>query len=312
MLGVLFALISTASFSFNTVMVRRGVVRASASAGAFVTVLMGVPMFAVAALVSGQLFRAAELPGTGYILLSAAGILHFGFGRYCNYRAVGAIGATRVAPVQSFTIPYSVFIAFLFLGETINWGMAVGIGLILVGPAIMIERASTQAPKPQATPSGGSDAEPAFELRQAEGYLFALLSIGAYGTSPLLIRAALVDLDNMAVYGGLVAYFAAATALILTLVIPARRGLITAMRFSTVRLFLGAGFFVFLAQMFRFAALSIAPVAVVSPLQRSGAIFTLGLSWAVNRKLEKITWRVVLGIFTSTGGAVLLILARFG
>ena len=60
MLGVLFALISTASFSFNTVMVRRGVVRASASAGAFVTVLMGVPMFAVAALVSGQLFRAAE------------------------------------------------------------------------------------------------------------------------------------------------------------------------------------------------------------------------------------------------------------
>ena len=105
MLGVLFALISTASFSFNTVMVRRGVVRASASAGAFVTVLMGVPMFAVAALVSGQLFRAAELPGTGYILLSVAGIMHFGFGRYCNYRAVGAIGATRVAPVQSFTIP---------------------------------------------------------------------------------------------------------------------------------------------------------------------------------------------------------------
>ncbi len=68
----------------------------------------------------------------------------------------------------------------------------------------------------------------------------------------------------------------------------------------------------FLAQMSRFAALSIAPVAVVSPLQRSGAIFTLGLSWAGNRKLEEITWRVVLGIFISVGGAVLLILARFG
>ena len=149
MLGVLFALISTASFSLNSVMVRRGVASASASAGAFVTVLIGVPMFAVAALVSGQLFRAAELPGTGYILLSAAGIMHFGIGRYCNYRAVSAIGATRVAPIQSFAIPYAVFIAFVFLGETINWGMAVGIGLILVGPAIMIERASTPAPKPR-------------------------------------------------------------------------------------------------------------------------------------------------------------------
>jgi len=312
MLGVLFALISTASFSLNSVMVRRGVASASASAGAFVTVLIGVPMFAVAALVSGQLFRAAEMPGMGYILLSAAGIMHFGIGRYCNYRAVSAIGATRVAPIQSFAIPYAVFIAFVFLGETINWGMAVGIGLILVGPAIMIERASTPAPKPRGTSSGGPDTKPAFELRQAEGYLFALLSVGAYGTSPPLIREALRDLENMTIYGGLVAYFAAATALILTLVIPARRDLITAMRFSTVRLFFGAGFFVFLAQMFRFAALGIAPVAIVTPLQRSGAIFTLGLSWAVNRKLEKITWRVVLGIFISTGGAVLLILARFG
>ena len=45
MLGVLFALISTASFSLNSVMVRRGVASASASAGAFVTVLIGVPMF---------------------------------------------------------------------------------------------------------------------------------------------------------------------------------------------------------------------------------------------------------------------------
>ena len=82
------------------------------------------------------------------------------------------------------------------------------------------------------------------------------------------------------------------------------------MRFGTVRLFLGAGFFAFAAQMFRFVALSLAPVAVITPLQRTGAVFTLGLSWAINRHLEKITWRVVAGILVSVAGAVVLIIAR--
>ncbi|MCI0888918.1 MAG: DMT family transporter, partial [Chloroflexi bacterium] len=246
MLGVIFALVSSFSFSMNAVLARRGLARAAASAGAFVTVMIGVPMFLVAALVTGQLFDAGQVPLTGYLQLSAAGIIHFGLGRYCNYRAISAIGATRTGPVQALTIPYAVLIAFLFLGETINPAMAGGIALVLVGPVMMVERPTVRAVR------GASGTQPAFELRQAEGYLFAGFSVGFYGTSPILIRAALAGNTDLAVFGGLVAYTAAAGALIATLVVPARRELIGAMRFGTVRLFLGAGFFVFAAQMFRF------------------------------------------------------------
>ncbi|MCI0850195.1 MAG: DMT family transporter, partial [Chloroflexi bacterium] len=175
---------------------------------------------------------------------------------------------------------------------------------VLVGPVMMVERPSVRAAH------AASDTSPAFELRQAEGYLFAGLSVGFYGTSPILIRAALAGNTDLAVFGGLVAYTAAAGALIATLVVPARRELIGAMRFGTVRLFLGAGFFVFAAQMFRFIALSLAPVALITPLMRTGAVFTLGLSWAINRHLEKITWRVVAGILVSVAGAVVLVIAR--
>ena len=304
MLGVLFALISSFSFSVNSVLSRRGLASASASAGAFVTVMVGVPMFLVAALVTGQLFNAGDVALTGYAQLAAAGIIHFGLGRYCNYRAVSAIGATRTSPIQALTVPYAVLIAFLFLGEKVNVGMGAGIALMLVGPAMMVERRTVPAVR------GASDARPTFELRQAEGYLFAALSVGFYGTSPILIRAALAGNTDLAVFGGLVAYTAAAGALIATLAIPARRDLIGAMRFGTVRLFLGAGFFVFVAQMFRFVALSLAPVALITPIQRTGAIFVLGLSWAVNRHLEKITWQVVVGILISVGGAVLLVVSR--
>jgi len=78
---------------------------------------------------------------------------------------------------------------------------------------------------------------------------------------------------------------------------------------KTARLFLGAGLFVFLAQMFRFIALSMAPVAVVTPLQRAGIIFTLILSWILNRRLEYINWKVVLGILISVSGSVTLIVS---
>jgi drug/metabolite transporter (DMT)-like permease len=316
MLGVVLAVISSITFSLNAVMARRGLARATASAGAFVTVILGVPLFFGASLVTGQLFNAPDVPLRGYVLLSAAGVLHFGVGRYFNYRAASSIGATRAASVQALTVPYAILIAFLFLGETISPIMGFGIVLIIIGPAIMVQRRSKPEAKAPPPPSGGSTSgEPvaeasAFQLRQVEGYLSAFATIGAYGTSPILIRAALSDLEGVAIFGGLVAYSAAAGVLLLTLVHPARRGLITAMRPSTVRLFLGAGTFVFLAQMFRFMALSVAPVAVVTPLQRTGAVFTLIFSWTLNRHLEVINLRVVAGILLSVTGAVLL--AVFG
>jgi drug/metabolite transporter (DMT)-like permease len=312
MLGVALAIISSISFSLNSVMARRGLARATASAGAFVTVLLGVPLFLGASLVSGQLFNAGDIPLRGYLLLSAAGLLHFGVGRYFNYRAAAAIGATRAGSVQALTVPYAILIAFVFLGETISAIMGFGILLIIVGPTIMVQRVSKSPGRTPPPPSGGPATEqaPAFQLRQVEGYLSAFATIGAYGTSPILIRAAVGNVDGVAIFGGLIAYSAAAAVLVATLVHPARRGLISAMHPSTVRLFLSAGTFVFLAQMFRFMALAVAPVAVVTPLMRTGAVFTLIFSWTLNRHLEVINRRVVAGILLSVTGAV--ILAVFG
>ena len=317
MLGVFFVLLSASLFSVNSLMSRRGLALGTASAGAFVTVMVGVPLFLAASVVSGQLFHADEVGLQAYVLLSLGGILHFGVGRYCNYRAVSAIGATRTGPVQAFTVPFAVLFAFVFLGETINVLMAVAIALILVGPAVMVESRSSFARsaarlEERSSPRGasGTGPAPAFQLRQTEGYLFGALSVGAYATSPILIRSALEDATDLAVFGGFVATLAAAVALAVALVHPARRGVLSAMNRGTLRLFFGAGVFVFLAQMFRFIALSLAPVTLITPLMRSTAVFTLIGSWAINRHLELITWRVVAGIAVSVGGATMLVIVR--
>lgn len=309
MIGIILALLSSASFSMNSVMSRRGVAAASASAGAFITVLMGVPMFLIAALVTGQIFNAGDVDLNAYVLLSMAGILHFGVGRYFNYRSIGAIGAARAAPAQGLATPYAILIAFVFLGESINLPMAIGIVLVLAGPMIMVERKKKE---PAKQPAGGSGtgAPPEFELRQLDGYLSSMAAVLAYGTSPILIRAALQNTTDLSIYGGLVAYVAASIALIATLAHPKRRGLVADLRLPAIKLFAGSGFFSFLAQLLRFAALAVAPVAVVNPLMRTGAIFTLVFSMTFNRHLEVINRKVAAGIFLSVAGVLLILLNR--
>ena len=308
MIGIILALLSSASFSMNSVMSRRGVAAASASAGAFITVLMGVPMFLIAALVTGQLFNACDVELNAYVLLSMAGILHFGVGRYFNYRSIGAIGATRAAPAQGLATPYAILIAFIFLGESINLPMAIGIVLVLAGPMIMVERKKQPAKQPAG--GSGTGASTQFELRQVDGYLSSMAAVLAYGTSPILIRGALQDTTDLSIYGGLVAYVAASLALIATLAHPKRRGLVADLRLPAIKLFIGSGFFSFLAQLLRFAALAVAPVAVVNPLMRTASIFTLIFSMTFNRHLEVINRKVVAGILLSVAGVLLILLNR--
>ena len=313
MLGALAAILAALAFSLSDVTVRRGVTRAPVAYGAIVTVLLGVPLFFIVSVATGQIFNASDLSASSYGLLAAAGIVHYVVGRYFNYSALEAIGAARAGPIQALGLPYSVLIAFLFLDEEITAGMLAGIALIMIGPAIMVERRRkapvvtavstiSEAGNPRAKEAG-------FQLRQAEGYLFAIIAAVSYGTSPVLIRSALEGESGVSLLGGFVSYVAAGGLLLASLLLPARRHLVKALEPASVRLFFAPGFFVFLAQLFRFVALSLATVAVVATLLRFTAIFTLALSWYMNRDLEKITWQVIVGVLISLAGAILLVLS---
>ena len=309
--GALLALGSAFSFSVNSILVRRGFADAGATAaqGAFITVLLGVPFGLAAVLITGQIFNFDLISLNGYLLLSAAGVVHFGVGRYCNYRGIAAIGASRAVTVQAVAVPYSILMAVVLLGERPTLLMYLAIALILVGPFLMIER-RPKRPAPASSPQAASQGEEEssrVEIRQLEGYVFSLLAALAYGTSPILIRAAVQDGVGTAAIGTFVAYVAASAVLTAGLVLPAQRELVHAINFRYMRLFGGAGFSVFLAQLLRFFALSLASVSIVNPLMRTVGVFTLILSYLLNRRLEKITLGVVLGVLVSFAGAALLV-----
>ncbi len=301
--GAVLALASAFSFSVNFILVRRGFADAGATAaqGAFITVLLGVPFGLVSVIVTGQLFNFGLLAPESYLYLAAAGIVHFGIGRYCNYRGIATIGAPRAATIQAIAVPYSIVMAMILLGERPTILMYVAIALILGSPALMIDRGKRQA-----------TAAPAIEMRMAEGYTFSLLAAAAYGTSPILIRAAVEDATGTAAIGTFVAYVGASAMLIAMLGLPTQRHLIGTINFRYMRLFGGAGFSVFMAQLLRFFALSVAEVSVVNPLMRMIGVFTLILSYLVNRRLEHITLGVVLGVLVSFAGSALLVAGAAG
>ena len=339
--GALLSLTSALSFSVNAILVRRGIAGAgvTASQGAFITVLLGVPFGFIAVVLTGQVLRFGEISPVGYLLLLTAGIIHFGVGRYCNYRSVEAIGAARAGPIMGVTTPFSILMAVILLDEVVTLTMLFAIALVLLGPAVILERKprtpARPDPHPNPLPEGegmrkplpegegkkggalprgeGTSPAPAarnpLEIRLFEGYLFATLAAVMYGTSPILIRAALMDAARTAAIGTFVAYFGASAVLMATLVLPGRRQLIGAINVRYMRLFGGAGLFVFLAQLLRFSALSVADVSVVNPLQRMANVFTVILTWIFNRSLETITLRVVIGVLVSFAGSALLVYA---
>ena len=323
MLGALFAVLSALSFAFSTITARRGVIGSSASFGLYITVILGVPLFAVAALATGQLFDTLDLSTEALAYLAGAGILHFLIGRYCNYRCIDAIGSNRSQPLQATNTIYSVVVAVLVLSEEVTPLMGVGIVLLVVGPMIMVERRRQRQPEPvpepvaaveSAQPADAPPADAAPPVRNAatdprylEGYTYGLLSAAAYGTSPIMIRYALED-TGLGIAGGLVAYIAAASVLILALAIPGRINDLRDFDLKVVPMFSASAVAVFLAQLFRFAALAIAPVSLVTPLTRLGVVFVPTLSFVFNRNLESFSLRVLTGIALSGLGAVLLAL----
>jgi drug/metabolite transporter (DMT)-like permease len=304
MLGAFLALLASATFALANVATRRGVLTGSVLQALVVTVWLGIPVFLAATLIAGELGAIGRFAPTAVVYLSLAGVIHFVLGRYCNYRAINAIGVNLTGPLQETSLLVSMALAVWLLGEGLTGLKILGIFLIMLGPAIImhVSRSGRRgAPKP---PDSGM---PQFNPRFAEGYTFAALSAIAYGVSPVLVRAGLRDTDpGVGVAGGLLSYFAASLFAAPMLLHPKTRRDILALRFPAATWFTVAGVVLCLSQMIRYMALAIAPVTIVSPIQRLSVIFRLIFGWMINREHEAFGLGILVAIVVTLIGALAL------
>ena len=104
MLGILYAALGAFTFALNNVVMRRGVVTGSVLQGMAMTIPFGGLTFLVIATVFGELGQLALFPTVAVAWLAGQGIVHFVFGRYCNYKSNQLMGVNLSAPVVQLQI----------------------------------------------------------------------------------------------------------------------------------------------------------------------------------------------------------------
>lgn len=294
-------------FAFETVTARRGVLTASVTQAMAITVPVGVPIFFLVAAVFGGLGAIAGFSAEALACLAAAGVLHFVWGRYCNYRASKAMGANLVAPVQQSNMLVTLALAVWLLGEHLTPLRVLGIGLVILGPALTYDRTSRKTSDAGVDTPVEASARKIFQPNYAEGYLFAILSSTGYGISPILVRLALENRGlETSLAGGLVSYAAAALAFVLILLLPGQWRHVRSLDSGAGKWFAISGVVVCFAQMLRYMALTIAPVSVVTPIQRLSLLFRIYFSRIVNPQHEVFGGRITVATIVALAGALAL------
>jgi uncharacterized membrane protein len=319
-LGGLIAILSAATFAFNNASVRRGVRTGSVLQAMAITVPIGLPISFAVALATGSLAAIAGFSAKALLALSLSGVMHFVWGRYCNYRATRAIGTNLVAPIQQINLIFTLLLAILILGETLTPLRLLGIALVLLGPSFTLkprEDGPRQALGADVTADGAAapdefaaEEREVFRPRYAEGYLWGLLSATGYGVSPILVRIGLEGKGlGVSIAGNLVASIAATFVMLVCLLPPGRLRHALAVEREPAKWFTLSGILVCISQIFLYMAMSIAPVTVVSPINRLSILFRLYFSRLLNPHHEVFGGGVVIGTIVSLLGAFALSLS---
>ncbi|HEU0070190.1 MAG TPA: EamA family transporter [Alphaproteobacteria bacterium] len=322
MLGALLGLLSAATFAFNNAAVRRGVLSGSVAQAMAITVPVGLPIFLIGVILMDAFAPLGEFTLATWFWLSLAGVQHFILGRYCNYRATKAMGAVLTGPVQQSGLIFTLAIAVLALGEQLTPLRILGIILVIGGPALSLHDglSKTKAKRPKREVSGAGNDEtvikvaanaaaskPAFEPNYVEGYTHALISALAQGTSPILVRFALGDKGlGASVAGGLISYGAATLVFCLFLFWPGQWRHVVSVNREAAKWFTISGLFVGVSQLFRYMALAVAPVSVVTPIQRLSLLFRVYFARLMSRDHEVLEGKVIFGTVVSLVGTLAL------
>ncbi|MFQ5872179.1 MAG: DMT family transporter [Dehalococcoidia bacterium] len=301
MLAPLFALLASASFASTNIFIRRGTLWVEPTQGVRLTVLLGVPIFALLATVFGEMVRLGEIPWQAYLLFGSAGAIHFVLGRSAMYFAIQAIGASRSGVIVAVAPLFSIVIAVPLFGESFAWTTALGTLLVILGPILMLQ-GETKTDNPGPGQVGASTAP----AQLTRGMLQALGAALFWGISPILIKAGLNQAD-LPLLGALISYSVAAIFMGSLLVNRGPRQEFVRMDQRGLQWFFLASLSASLAQFLRYLALSKGDVILVSLLTQTTVVFVFLMTFLINRDIEALNSYVIVGGIVVMLGAALIV-----
>lgn len=135
----LWALASAVFAAATAISAKIGVAGIDSSLATFIRTLVVAPLAAMAAYLAGALPPATPIPGRAWLFLVLSG-LGTGASWLCYFRALQLGEASRVAPIDKFSLVLVAIFGVLLLGETLSLRNWLGVALVVAGILLIAAR----------------------------------------------------------------------------------------------------------------------------------------------------------------------------
>lgn len=247
------------------------------------------------AWLSGSIGGLGAVTGRTWLFLALSGFAT-GASWLCYFRALQLGDVNKVTPIDKSSTVLTMFLAFLFLGESITWLKAAAMVLIGFGAYLMIQRKAAPA-APTAQPAGKHRKSP----------LWLLYALGSAVFASLTAILGKIGIEN--VNSTLGTAIRTGVVLVLAWAIVFSRGKQRAIaridRRSYLFLIL-SGFATGGSWLCYYRALQTGPASVVVPIDKLSILVSIAFARVVLG--EKLSLKAALGLAMIVGGTLLLLL----
>jgi transporter family protein len=306
MLGSLLGLFSAVTFGVNSIITRRGMLRASSHYISTITVFTGPIFFLLMSSITGDLFELRQIPLQACVFLALSGVSQFALGRTWAYRSIQLIGANRSNIVTSLNPIVTILLAMIVLKEAITLTIGIGILCMLAGPLlILLKEEVTQS---EGTLEANPDGKKVDRSTFTKGILYGIGSAIFRGSSLVLIKLGL-EHGGAPIAGNLIAYLAASIVILPSSILNKdhREELFHGGE-KSFKIALLSGLTTNIAQLMMFFALGFGSAIIVSLLLRTYPIWVLLFSFIFNREYESFSRWVISGNGLIMTGTILILL----
>lgn len=134
---MLFALLSAFFAALTSILAKIGINGVNSNLATAVRIVVVVAMSWLMVFVTNQQTGLSEISKKSWIFLILSG-LATGASWLCYYRAFQLGSVAEVAAIDKLSIVITVFLAVIFLQDTLTIKMLIGCGLITVGTVLMV------------------------------------------------------------------------------------------------------------------------------------------------------------------------------
>jgi len=137
MTWLLYALLSAGAAALTAILAKLGVEGVPSTLATAVRTLV-VVVFAWLMVLAANEHRAITLISRRSLMFLMLSGLATGVSWLAYFRALQLGPASRVAPIDKLSLPLTILLAVMWLGEPIGWRLAAGVGLMTIGALLTI------------------------------------------------------------------------------------------------------------------------------------------------------------------------------